>query len=316
MRARGFIRLVIFASMILGAILFARAGGGTAFAQSAEGRGLEAFSQAARAYDEGDLNKASGLLDEAFQAGLSNDLNARAILLRAMIYERNGALARALQDYSNALWIGNLPAAEQKMAAEGKQRVIAAMGLGAPEERSRQASAASPAPQAAPQSSSGVFGMFGGIFGSSEPAAPPAQQAAPAPAPQPAQAEAPAPVKRAAKVAEVKPAKAPAPKKAVREKPPAPVKTASIQPVAMAPAASASGFLIVFGSAPSEAAGQTKAHQIKAAVSDILVSRQLDVAASRQGGFLITAGPYKAKGAALALCSAMKQRGVGCSVTP
>ena len=106
-----------------------------------------------------------------------------------------------------------------------------------------------------------------------------------------------------------------APRKTVK---PAPaqaskIQTASLQPVSISNAGS--GFLIVFGSAPSEAAGHSRARQIKAQLADILVSRELNVE-SAGGSYTITAGPYKAKSAALALCSAMKQRGVSCQVTP
>jgi hypothetical protein len=84
----------------------------------------------------------------------------------------------------------------------------------------------------------------------------------------------------------------------------------------MMSATAANGFLIVFGPASSEAGGRSKAQQIKAQVADILVSRELDVEANPAGGYRIVAGPYKAKNSALALCSAMKQRGVPCEVTP
>jgi len=306
-------------------VTLAWAGTGTALAQGAEGKGFEAFARAVQAYDAGDLNKAAGLLDDAFQAGLSKEMSARAILIRAQIYERSGLLAKALQDYSNSLWMGTLAPAEQQKATQGKQRVIAAMGLNSPAQGSKQASAAAAPPQS---SSGGVFGMFDGVFGSSKPAA----AAPPPPPPPPVQTAQPAqtgwqaaPASSASgvlarpKEVDAQPAKAAAPQKAAKtEKPPVqkPVKIASIQPVAMAPASNANGFIIVFGAAASEAAGRTRAQQIKAALADILVSRELDVAANPRGGFQITAGPYKTKSAALALCSAMKQRGVACQVMP
>src|SRR5262249_27808631 len=98
--------------------------------------------------------------------------------------------------------------------------------------------------------------------------------------------------------------------------PPKAVAAASFQPVSMMSAPAANGFLIVFGPAASEAAGRSRAHQIKAQLADILVSREVDVEANPAGGYRIVAGPYKAKSAALALCSVMKQRGVVCDVTP
>ncbi len=320
MREPGIIRLSILPGFMLGILLTVTgAGSGTALAQNADGRGLESFTRAVHAYDAGDWNTAAGLLDDAFQAGLSKEQLARATLLRAHVYERSGALARALQDYSNALWMGTLPTSERQNAVEGKQRVIAALGLNTPAEGPKQASAAS-APQS---SSSGVFGMFDSVFGSSKAAAPappppaPVQKAQPAPTGgQAAEASSASGVLTRPKEMD---AKATAPRKIAQgEKLPVQprVRMASIQPVAISPATSASGFLIVFGPANSEAAGRTRAQQIKAALADILVSRELDVEASPNGGFQITAGPYKAKSAALALCSAMKQRGVACAVTP
>ena len=53
--------------------------------------------------------------------------------------------------------------------------------------------------------------------------------------------------------------------------------------------------MIVFGQAGSEAAGRTRAQQIKAALADILVNREVEVEAGADGGYHIVAGPYKAK---------------------
>jgi hypothetical protein len=331
---------------------------GTAFAQSSSTQGVQAFSRAVKAYEDGDWNAAAGFIDEAMEAGLPKDLSARAIHLRAHIYEHSGALARALQDYSTALWMDTLPQSERKAAQDGKLRVIAAMGLNSPQAGVQQASAGSaPAPQ---DSSGGGWSMFG-VFGSSKPAAaavasppPPAPESAsqsssggvwnmygifgsstpasPAPEPAPAAALAvqnpgaetsasgvvirPKPAEiRAAKAAPA-PKPAPAPKAAQAAAPrPSAVRMAAIQPVA-ASAASAGGVMILFGSAGSESAGQSRAHQIKAALSDILVNRELEVEAGAAGGYQIVAGPYKAKSAALAICSAIKQRGISCQVTP
>ena len=286
---------------------------------------------------------------------MSKELTARAIHLRAHISERSGALARALQDYSTALWMDTLPQSERKVAQEGKQRVIAAMGLN--DYAPGGAKQASAAPEAAPQSSSGSGWSMFNVFGSSNPtpppapAAPPVQREAaaqsssgggwsmfnlfgssnpappPAPAAPPVQAAEPAPPSAAStsasavltrKPAAAIPPKPAAPPKAARtERPRAqpPVRIAAIQPAAT-PVSSASGFMILFGQAGSESAGRTRAHQIKAALADILVNREVEVEAGADGGYHVVAGPYKAKAAALALCSAMKQRGVACQVTP
>ena len=154
MRAPRIAQLLLVFALILGTSAGAPGLWGSAFAESADGRGVEAFSRAVKAYEGGDLNVAAGAVDDAMQAGLSKELTARAIHLRAHISERSGALARALQDYSTALWMDTLPQSERKVAQEGKQRVIAAMGLNDyPPGGAKQASAA---PEAAPQSSSGV----------------------------------------------------------------------------------------------------------------------------------------------------------------
>ncbi|WKW51581.1 SPOR domain-containing protein [Rhodomicrobium lacus] len=335
-----------------------------AFAQSGDSRGLDLLSRATRSFDAGAYSDASSLIDAAFRAGLSGELAARAILLRARINERSGSYARALQDYSNALWMESLPAADRKTANEGKERVMAAMGLSPQQQqasaptqanqpaqgRSRhannpapnQAPASQPDPQSSPsqaQSSSGggIGGFFDSIFGGSSGG----QQAAQAQQPQQqgwqAQASAsqqqqaaasavvvsPAPTRRAAPI-RIDPslqADAPAkPARVAKATPPAKVSTPPVTPVSTATSASsvaapADGFLIVFGSAPSQQAGQATARQIKAQLSDILVNRDLDVE-SGAGGYRIQAGPYKAKAAATALCGAIRQRNIPCSVTP
>jgi hypothetical protein len=216
-----------------------------------------------------------------------------------------------------------LPQSEKKTAQEGKKRVIAAMGLNDYAPGAKQASAA---PEAAPPSSSGSYwGMFD-MFGSSKPAPPPAPAAAPVQAAEPAPSPAPSTSASAVitrKQADARPPKpAPAPKVALaaksRPQPQAqpPVRIASIQPASLTPASSANGFMIVFGSVGSESAGRGRAQQIKTALADILVNREVEVEAGAAGGYLIVAGPYKAKGTAAALCSVMKQRGVSCQVSP
>ena len=333
MRAPRIAQLLLVFALILGTSAGARGLWGSAFAEGMDGRGVEAFSRAVKAYEDGDLNVAAGAVDEAMQAGLSKGLTARAIHLRAHISERSGALARALQDYSTALWMDTLPQSERKVAQEGKQRVIAAMGLN--DYQPGGAKQASAAPEAAPQSSSGGGWSMFNVFGSSKSAAPPvpapppvqpeaapqsssgggwgmfnvfgsSNPAPPAPTAPPVQAAEPAPPFAAStsasavltrKPAAATPPKPAAPPKAARiERPRAqpPVRIAAIQPAAM-PVSSASGFMILFGQAGSEGAGRTRAHQIKAALADILVNREVEVEAGADGSYHVVAGRIKPK---------------------
>jgi hypothetical protein len=332
MRAPGIIRFLLLCALSLGAAAGIVQLSGTAFAaRSSDGRGVEAFSRAVKAYEDGDWSAASKHVNDAIQAGLSKELTARAIHLRAHVDEHSGSLARALQDYSTALWMGTLPQRERKVAQEGKQRVIAAMGLSSPESGSAKVSTEAPKP--APKSSSGsAWGMFD-IFGSSKPAAaaPP-----PPPAPSPASAAAPArtagPAKPRARtsasavIRRRKPAEArfartaPAERevRAASPQPPASVRIASLQSAAtpVSNYSDAGGYMILFGSMRSESAGRSMARKIKASLSDILVGRDLEVEAGAAGSYEIVAGPYKMKSSALAVCSVIKRRGVRCHVTP
>jgi hypothetical protein len=337
---------------------------GKARAESNQGRGLELLSRASKSYEAGAYSEAAEQIDAAFKAGLSGELAARAILLRAEINERSGASAKALQDYSNALWMESLSAADRKRASDGKERVLASMGLNsagssgaswqanaqsgssssgvsgfftsvfsgaentpapplppaeeAPRPASAPVSTASAATTQSGSSSGGVWGFFSGVFSGAENTAPPPPP--PAEAQQSTEPPAPAPVQPAPETApsQKTPSKAPAkPTKVAHAKPAPAAASASAQPASALSVASAAGeVLIVFGAASSEASGRVTAKNIKAQLSDILINRELDVAPRASGGFQVQAGPYKSKSSALALCSAMQQRGVPCKVTP
>ena len=337
MQASGIIRLSIALGLCLGLAALAPWPMPAAQAQSANANGLFYLSRAQKAYESGDYSAALSALDEAFQAGLSKELSARAILLRAQVYERNGALARALQDYSSAIWMDMLPPAEKKKAAAGKQRVIAAMGLNTPAPAPAQNNPGGVAQAnvagssgGSESSSGGTFSTIKGWFGASPSPAPPAPKqeaqgswqtatAQAAAAPQPA-AQTQVPTEASASAVLTRPAKPATPPKTARADrtpaAPAGVQMASMQPVSINSASAANGYLIVFGAVSSEAAGRARAQQIKATLADILVNRNLDIAPNPGSGFLIVAGPYKVKSVALALCSAMKQRGVNCQVAP
>ena len=108
MRAPGIIRFLLLCALSLGIAAGAEQLQGTAFAASShDGRGVGAFSRAVEAYKNSDWNAAAKHVEDALQAGLSKELTARAIHLRAHVNERSGALARALQDYSTALWMAS-----------------------------------------------------------------------------------------------------------------------------------------------------------------------------------------------------------------
>jgi cell division septation protein DedD len=298
--------------------------GARAFAAGNDEKGIELIARAAKAYEAGAYTTALKAIEEAFKLGLSNELAARAILLRAECLERNGNLANALSDYSSALWMQNLPAAERKKATEGKERVIAAMGLNSPSERSRGSAApasASNAQSSQSESSGGILGVFnglGGLFGSSSNS----QSASASEPPKPVQTGV-APAAAGWKTEAAEPAKRPthavtaAHIREVSAAKPAPQPHASARAVTAAATSTASGegFHIDFGSANSESSARSRAQQIKAQLSDILVHREL-VVSNGSSGFHILAGPYKVKSAAMSLCSAIKQRGVTCQVTP
>ena len=166
MRLTGIKWIFVCLGLSLGIMAVPTLGIGAAGAESNQGRGVELLSRATKSYEAGAYSDALGLIDSAFKVGLTGDLAARAILLRAEINERNGEPAKALQDYSNAIWMESLPPAERKKASEGKERVLASMGLTSQGASSAQASM-TPATQSG-SSSSGVSGFITGVFGGSE----------------------------------------------------------------------------------------------------------------------------------------------------
>ncbi len=316
--------LVVLLGLILGILAGPVLRVGSAHAESSDSKGIELMTRATKTYEAGAYGDSAALIEAAFKAGLTGETAARAILLRAQINEKNGALARALQDYSNALWMDVLGAQDRRRAADGKERVMAAMGLSSPAPAAPaprpQPVVASAAPSSAPPvqhaeaSSGGVLSYFSGIFGSSE-AKPEPAAAQPQRSAQPSSDAKPsaAPQKNADKA----PAKPTPVKVANASKPASASAQAAAQPAsALSVAEGPEGFLIVFGTASNESSGRTTAKNIKAELSDILINRNIDVARKSGGGFQVQAGPYKTKKSALALCSVMAQRGVPCQVMP
>ncbi len=317
MKAAG-IRWLVVVGLTLGIAGASALWSGEAGAESNQGRGLDLLSRAMKSYETEDYSDAAAELNSAFKAGLTGETAARAILLRAEINEKNGEPAKALQDYSNAAWMENLPPEERKAASEGKERVMASMGLSSPgPSGSPEVGRASASAQQSGNSSGGVLGFFSGIFGGSEDTSAPPPQEEGQQASQPSDAAAAAPASAPAK--EQKTASKAAAKQAkIAHAKPHPAEAASSDGPASALSVTSApgGILIVFGSASNEASGHSAAKNIKAQLSDILINRQLDVAPRAGGGFQIQAGPYKAKSSAIALCSAIRQRGIQCQVAP
>ena len=299
-------------AVVLGLSLPAAAGlvleTGAARAETNQSAGVELLSRAQKSYEAGAYSDAAAQIESAFKAGLTGEMAARAILLRAEVNEKSGALAMAFQDYSNAVWMETLPPAEMKKATAGKERVKVALGL---ESSGTPGAAQAAAPQSG-ESQNGVFGFISGVFGGSgsQPAQQPAEAVANAqpPAAVPAQPVPATARQAAASQAAAKPVK-------VAHAKSAPPAHASAQPTSALSVSEPGEILIVFGSASSEASGHATAKSIKAKLADIFVHRDLDVAAKPGGSFQIQAGPYPKKSSALALCSAIKERGIQCHVT-
>jgi hypothetical protein len=315
------------AAVVVAFAVFSGTACGNPSVRADDPKGLSALIQANKAYQSGDLAEARRLVDLALQSDADKELTARAMLLRAQLQEQDGKLTRALSDYSGALWLQTLPASEKAKATEGKERVMAAMGLNKSQPQQAQAQAQPQATQTASaggeSQSGGLFGMLGGIFQGEQKAtasAPAASAWTATAAPSPASASA-APVRtasaRADSEGEAKP-------KAAAAKPKAKAETASaakraepearLEKASTAPDGDGSGYFIELAQSASSASAKDQAVSLKSKLSDILVSRDLIV---QQAGssYRVVAGPYKARNAASALCSAMSKRGVNCKIT-
>src|SRR5579883_1600240 len=86
-----------------------------ALADPQENKGLEPLAHAMKAFQAGDYQQATQLIEEAQKAGLDRSLSARALLLRAQVNEKSGNTARALSDYSSALWLSALSTEDSKV---------------------------------------------------------------------------------------------------------------------------------------------------------------------------------------------------------
>lgn len=302
------------------AVLCLMAGGATA--QSS--KQIEAVSKAAKALEQGRAAEALGAIEAAFKLGLDGDLASRALLIRAQANERSGKAAQAMADYNSAIWMQSLPNSERKKAVEGRERVMAALGLSSrTPSASTSGTATAPAATAstsaaqtspaAPAGSSGggVLGFFDDLFGGSS--SPPPQQAAGNWSASVAPGSAAAsdiPSRRDSRASSQRAARSSDNERRERAPAPAPKR----ERTAAVATEKQSGYDIDFGAAASQRAAQSQASQIKTELSDILVSRELTLLPS-SGKVRIVAGPYQSEGSASALCRTIQARGVDCKVT-
>ena len=162
MRTSSIIGLSTALFLSFGSAVWFPGGESGALAQSGSDKGLEYLTRASAAFESRDYGEAATYIEEAMKTGLPKELAARATFMRAQINEQNGLLARALQDYSSALWMDTLSPADRKKASDGKVRVIAAMGLTpaqpSPQRQASFTGGASSVPQAAASSTAGPGG--------------------------------------------------------------------------------------------------------------------------------------------------------------
>ena len=114
-------QFVVLASLITLAVL-----GTPACADKA----TDALAKANQLLQKGAPDKAIELINTTLKSGsVPSDLAARALLMRAQAQEKLGKFAYALADYNQALWQG-LSQREKTEAAQGRDRIMAKLGVG------------------------------------------------------------------------------------------------------------------------------------------------------------------------------------------
>lgn len=141
------------------------------------------LTQAAKLLENGDALLSIELIDRTLKTGdVPSNLAAKAMLLRAQAQEKLGKHAFALADYNSALWMQDLSEYDRKVAEQGRQRIMANLGVGG-NAQTASAPAAQEEPVAVSSSwgtevretatedrTGGIGSIFSGVFGlSSEP---------------------------------------------------------------------------------------------------------------------------------------------------
>jgi hypothetical protein len=138
------------------------------------------LTQAAKLLEQGEALQSIELVDRTLKTGdVPSNLAAKAMLLRAQAQEKLGKHAFALADYNSALWMQDLSDYDRNIAEQGRQRIMAHLGVGG-ETQTAAAPAAQDQPAAVTASwgtevretatedrTGGIGSIFAGVFGSS-----------------------------------------------------------------------------------------------------------------------------------------------------
>lgn len=88
------------------------------------------LTQASKLLEQGEATQSIALIDRTLKTGdVPSNLAAKAMLLRAQAQERLGKHAFALADYNSALWMQDLSAYDRGLAEQGRQRIMAQLGV-------------------------------------------------------------------------------------------------------------------------------------------------------------------------------------------
>jgi hypothetical protein len=138
------------------------------------------LTQAAKLLEQGEALQSIELIDRTLKTGdVPSNLAAKAMLLRGQAQEKLGKHAFALADYNSALWMQDLSDYDRNLAEQGRQRIMANLGVGGKTQTaSAQTAAAQPAAVteswgtevreiATEKRTGGIGSIFAGVFGSS-----------------------------------------------------------------------------------------------------------------------------------------------------
>lgn len=283
------------------------------------------LTQAAKLLEAGDAVQSIELIDRTLKTGdVPSNLAAKAMLLRAQAQEKLGKHAFALADYNSALWMQDLSERDRKIAEEGRQRIMANLGVGG---KTQTASVTTTPAQPAVENASwgteevqetasedrtgGIGSIFSGVFGlSSEPEEPRAET----PRLQPVSASANAPTASVAAVSQ----------NSERQVAPVAASTLiasnnsqaeSIEETVVAQRELSGDYAIQFSAVHSEDTALYEADRIGKRYGELLNGRtpSIKIRGTKDGGTLykIIVQPYE-RGEGVATCELLKTKGVSC----